>query len=192
MTGSDFDVDTDTDTDTDTGTDTDTDTDTNPHPTLADSIQLIGENAATIDAATLADIPVEERTVEIVCSTGDRYTDRWQGVPIPDLLETKAAAAASFPPSTTHLLIESRDGQRGCVAVESALEGLLAIGKDGQPLEEIAGYESRFVAPDVLGPRTVKDIARIEAATLEPGEDPEAYERLLQIEADEETTETDV
>lgn len=159
-------------------------TDTDLRPSLPEPIRILGDGTAPIDADTLATLPIDEREIEIVCSTGDRYTERWQGVAIMDVLETEAAAAASIPAETTHLLVESADGHRACVALEDALDGLLAFGRDGTPLGAEADYDSRFVAPGLTGPRTVKDVVRIEATTLEPGEDPESYERLLEVESD--------
>ncbi|RKD97709.1 molybdopterin-dependent oxidoreductase [Halopiger aswanensis] len=140
-------------------------------PSLSSSIRLVGEEETTIDGAALAALPLEERECEIVCATGDRYTEPWYGVPVLEVLER-----ASVPPETTHLLVESADGYRACVAVDTALEGLLALGKNGRPLADAGDYETRFVAVGADGPRTVKDVARIEALTLEPGADPEAYE----------------
>ncbi|GAB3666007.1 molybdopterin-dependent oxidoreductase [Halopiger thermotolerans] len=140
-------------------------------PPLSSSIRIVGETETAIDGDALADCPLRERECEIVCATGDRYTETWYGVPVLELLER-----ASVPPETTHLLVVSADGYRACVAVDTALEGLVALGKDGRPLADASDYETRFVAAGADGPRTVKDVARIEAVTLEPGEDPEAYE----------------
>ncbi|AEH37307.1 molybdopterin-dependent oxidoreductase [Halopiger xanaduensis] len=140
-------------------------------PSLSSSIRLVGEETTTVDGDSLASLPLQERECEIVCATGDRYTETWYGVPVLELLER-----ASVPPETTHLLVVSGDGYRACVAVETALEGLLALGKNGRPLADASDYETRFVAVGADGPRTVKDVGRIEAMTLEPGEDPEAYE----------------
>lgn len=146
-------------------------------PSPSSPIRLDGDGAepVTVDAAALAALPLCERECEIVCATGDRYVETWQGVPTLELLEL-----ASVPPETTHLLVEAADGYRACVAVEMAIEGLLALGKNGEPFRDApdAGYETRFVAADADGPRTVKDVARIEPLVLEPGEDPEAYEAL--------------
>ncbi|AFZ71851.1 molybdopterin-dependent oxidoreductase [Natronobacterium gregoryi] len=163
--------------------------DADSRPSLVAPIQLVGEKSATLDGETLDELPVEERTIEVVCSTGDRYTDRWKGVPFFELLETEAATTASFPPETTHFLVESEDGQRGCIAIEDTFDALLAFGRNGQPLPEAAGYTSRFVAPDVLGPRTVKNVASIEGKKLDPGEDPESYERLLEMEGTDDESE---
>ncbi|MFU8869396.1 molybdopterin-dependent oxidoreductase [Natronococcus sp.] len=140
--------------------------------TLERPIRLVGTREMLLDGDDFAALEHRSREIEIVCATGDRFTERWRGVPIPALLESAAA-----PPETTHLLVDSRDGLRACVAVEDALEGLLAVAKGGRQLSETADYATRFVAPGVDGVRTVKGVARVEAATLAPGEDPESYER---------------
>jgi DMSO/TMAO reductase YedYZ molybdopterin-dependent catalytic subunit len=135
-------------------------------------IRLVGTRTTTLDGTDLAALEHRSREIEIVCATGDRFTERWRGVPVPILLESAAA-----PPETTHLLVDSRDGLRACIAVEDALEGLLAVAKGGRPLSAAGDHATRFVAPGVDGVRTVKGVGRIEAATLAPGEDPESYER---------------
>lgn len=149
-----------------------------PVPSLSSPIQVVGEDATTVDTEHLAALPMREREYEIVCSTGDRYTEPWYGVPVPAVLE---AAPTSMPLETTHLLVDSDDGHRACVDVATALEGLLAVGKRGEALADAAGHDTRFVAA-VEGPRTVKGVTRLEAAVLEPGEDPEAYEELVPAE----------
>ncbi|WP_265107934.1 molybdopterin-dependent oxidoreductase [Halosolutus halophilus] len=136
---------------------------------LSSPIRIVAEEHVTV----LPDGPIRSREIEIVCDSGDRYTDRWQGVPVLDLLER-----ASVPAETTHLLVESTDGYRVCVDVEAALAGLVAIARNGIPLAAAAEYESRFVSDATRGPRTVKDVRRIETRSLSPGEDPDAYERL--------------
>lgn len=147
-------------------------------PSLSSPIRIVGEETATVGADRLAALPMREREYEIVCSTGDRYTETWRGFPLFEVLE---AAPTSLPPATTHLLVDSDDGHRACVAIGPALEGVLAVGKNGESLADTAGYDTRFVAP-VEGPRTVKGVSRLEAVALESGEDPQEYERLTPTE----------
>lgn len=141
--------------------------------TLSSPIELVADGTTSIDAATLSSLPTHEQELEIVCASGDRYTDTWRGVSVLDLLEL-----ASVPLETTHLLVESTDGYRVCVAIEPTLEGLLAFERNGKPLAAVADYETRFVSTGVDGPKTVKDVDRIETKALAPGEDPESYEEL--------------
>ncbi|MFC4541811.1 molybdopterin-dependent oxidoreductase [Halosolutus amylolyticus] len=140
---------------------------------LTSPIRIVGEERVTVSPPELADLPIRSREFEIVCDSGDRHTDRWQGVPVLDLLER-----ASVPAETTHLLVESTDGYRVCIDVEAALEGLVAVARNGEPLTAVADYESRFVSAGTRGPRTAKDVWRIEPRSLSPGEDPDVYERF--------------
>ncbi|TYL36683.1 molybdopterin-binding oxidoreductase [Natronococcus pandeyae] len=142
-------------------------------PSLDRPIHLVGDRQVTVTEADLVELPLRSREIEIVCATGDRYTERWQGIPIPELLDLMDPS-----PETTHLLVDSRDGHRVCIDVETALEGLLAVARDDDPLSTIGDYETRFVATGATGPRTVKGVAHIEAKTLAPDDDPETYERL--------------
>lgn len=145
-------------------------------PTLEYStpITLQGEGTAELTADDLATLPTVESRFEIVCSSGDRYTETWQGAPVADVLEY-----VSLPEGTTHLLAESVDGYRICVDVLTALDGILAFYRTGEPLSEDGGYETRFVAKGIGGPRTAKDVTRIEALELSPEDDPHAYEDFL-------------
>lgn len=140
---------------------------------LSSPIRVVGEECVTVLPDELADLPIRTREIEIVCDSGDRHTDRWQGVPVLALLDR-----ASVPDETTHLLVESADGYRVCVDVEAALEGLVAFARNGDPLDAVADHESRFVSSGTAGPRTAKDVRRIETRSLSPGEDPNSYEQL--------------
>lgn len=137
-------------------------------------ISVTGTEPVELSPSTLEALPRRERRVEIACLSGDRACHSWCGVGVDDLLER-----APIPDETTHLLVESTDGYRICVDVETALGGVLAFVRDGEPLSSVADHETRFVAAGVRGPRTVKDVVRLEALALSPGDDPESYEDLL-------------
>lgn len=141
--------------------------------TLSRPIRIVGADAVRLAPADVASLPTAERRIEVVCDSGDRWEARWRGVPFPALVDR-----ASVPDDTTHLLVESADGYRVCVDVPTALDGLLALARDGRALSDVEPYESRFLAPGLPGPRTVKDVVRVEAVRLEPGADPDAYEDL--------------
>ncbi len=143
-------------------------------PVLSSPITVVGDDEVTVTGDDLAALPSRERAVRIDCNSGDHYTAVWRGVEVSALLEL-----ASVPGDTTHLLVESEDGYRVCVDVETALDALLAFFRDGRPLAEVADHESRFVAAGVDGPRTTKDVATLEAVALSPAEDPERLEELL-------------
>ncbi|AXR78630.1 molybdopterin-dependent oxidoreductase [Natrarchaeobaculum sulfurireducens] len=142
-------------------------------PSLTQPIELVTDGSTTLGASTLASLPTRERTFEIVCASGDRYAAVWAGVPIVALLEH-----ASVPPETTHLLVESDVGYRVCVPITRALEGLLAFARDGETLATLERFDTRFVGPEIGGPKAVKDVVRLETATLPPGADPDSYEEL--------------
>ncbi|MFC6718338.1 molybdopterin-dependent oxidoreductase [Natrialbaceae archaeon GCM10025810] len=137
-------------------------------------LSIAGTESVELSPSTLEALPRRERRIEVACLSGSRTSHVWCGAAIDDVLER-----APIPDRTTHVLVESTDGYRVCVDVETALRGLLAFARDGDPLPDVADHETRFVTADVDGPRTVKDVARLEAATLSPGEDPESYEELL-------------
>jgi DMSO/TMAO reductase YedYZ molybdopterin-dependent catalytic subunit len=143
-----------------------------PLPSLERPILLVGDRQVCLTERRVSTLPLREREIEIVCATGDRHTERWQGIPVSALLELMDPA-----PETTHLLVDSRDGHRVCVDVETALEGLLALARGGESLSATDGYETRFVATDAAGPRTTKGVEHIEAKTLTADVDPETYER---------------
>ncbi|ESP89696.1 sulfite oxidase-like oxidoreductase [Candidatus Halobonum tyrrellensis G22] len=64
------------------------------------------------------------------------------------------------------------------MGVASALEGLVAVERDGERLASVERYGSRFVSPDVGGERWVKGVSGIETVALTPGEDPTELEAL--------------
>lgn len=142
-------------------------------PALPSPLRIDADGTTTVDGATLADLPTVERDLTVICASGDLEPGTWTGVAMLDLLEL-----ATVPPETTHLLVEAADGYRVCVPIEAALGGLLAFARDGESFTVAGGYESRFVASGVKGPRTVKNVARLETVALSPGEHPESYEEL--------------
>lgn len=144
-----------------------------PTPSLTSPIRVVADGETSIDDEALAALGVQERTLEVVCTSGDRYEATWRGVALADLLER-----CEVPPETTHVLVESADGYRVSVRIDRALEALLAFERDGHPLSAAAGYDARFVAPGIGGPRAVKDVALIETVAIPPGAHPESYEEL--------------
>lgn len=119
--------------------------------------------AAVLDRS---DVSAVDRSVSYECLSEGRRNADWSGVPVADLID-----AVDVPPGTTHLVVESRDGYRSCVAVDVALEGLLALERDGARLEH-----PRFLAPGIEGPRAVKDVAALTPVSLDPDEDRSSYE----------------
>lgn len=96
------------------------------------------------------------------CSSGDRFVGEWRGVRVGDLL-------ADAPPETTHVRAVSADGYHAPVAIRDALDAIVATERldsepDGLP---------RLVGGDVPGPRTVRNLIRIEPIALPAGADAE-------------------
>lgn len=137
-------------------------------------VTVVGETEFTVTPETLPSLEVETKTVEIVCATGSSYTAEWQGPTAASLF-----AAASVPPETTHVVVESADEYRVVVSVPEAIGGVLSYLKDGKPIGEEQEYTNRFVAPGTEGARDIKGVARIESVVLEPGDDPESLENLF-------------
>jgi hypothetical protein len=109
-----------------------------------------------------------ERRLGYDCLSGDHVDATWRGVPVGDLLD-----AVDPPGETTHVVVESTDGYRGCVGVGVAVEGMIALERDGHTLDG-----ARFLAPGVEGPRAVKQVVSLDPVSLDPGEDRAEYETV--------------
>ncbi|KAB1187247.1 MULTISPECIES: molybdopterin-dependent oxidoreductase [Haloferax] len=140
---------------------------------LTDPIAVLGDERVSLDRERLAALPTEERTVTVACASGVRHTATWRGVPVTALL-----SEANVSDETTHLLVESADGYQICVDIYTALDGLLAFFRDGTPIAAHEPYETRFIAPDIDGARTVKAVAVLDARHLTPGTDPHTLETM--------------
>ncbi|NHN49168.1 molybdopterin-dependent oxidoreductase [Halostella sp. JP-L12] len=130
------------------------------------TVEVVGEKRLALTRTDLDARPTVERECTVVCATGDRTAASWTGVPVPDLL-----VSAGAPPVTTHLRLTSDSGYRVHVEIATALDALVALARDGEDLVD-AGPGTRFVGPGVDGEQSVKELARIEAVSLDPGEDP--------------------
>lgn len=140
---------------------------------MASSLRSRVQAGAAIHLAEqdLQRLDTVERTVEIRCASGDRWTASWGGTPVVALVDD-----VDPPLETTHLVFESDDGYRACLDVHTALEGVLAETRDGQSLERTD--RPRLVCPHVEGMRTVKGVSTIRAVSLSRDEDPERLEAL--------------
>lgn len=130
-------------------------------------IEVDGECIDLIDG----DTELTERTIEIRCASGNRSTATWGGVPLRAVLER-----VPIPLETTHILVESSDGYQCCIDINTALNGLLALRRNGSALEGASG--PRFVSSSIDGIRTVKDVSKIETVFLAPNETPDEFEEL--------------
>ncbi|QOS13768.1 molybdopterin-binding domain protein (plasmid) [Haloferax gibbonsii] len=144
-----------------------------PATAPSEPILLHGDGRASLSGAELLDFPAEDRTVTVACASGTRHTATWTGIPIFDLF-----ADVGLDDETTHLVVESADGYRVCIDVYDALDAVLAYSRDGTPIGEEHGYETRFIAPDIDGSRTVKGVRAVEARALDPSTDPESLEDI--------------
>lgn len=136
------------------------------------TVTVVGDRRVTVPA-TVEDsgaFAVETLDRSFRCASGDPIPGPWTGYRVADLL-----AAAEAPPATTHVAVDGRDGFRACVPVGAALDGLLALRRDGR---EARPDLPRFVAPAVAGTRTVKRVARLEAVGLDADDEPAALEEL--------------
>ncbi|NHN61579.1 MULTISPECIES: molybdopterin-dependent oxidoreductase [Halorussus] len=102
-------------------------------------------------------------TVE--CTSGERNTDEWTGVPLAEL-----ATAADFPGETTHLRVEAADFAAD-VPIRPALDGVLAFERRRGRDDGESGLP-RLVADGVDGERFVKRVESITAVSLDPDEEP--------------------
>ena len=121
---------------------------------------------ATVDA-----FEQETDTFDVVCSSGDRETGEWRGVPVDALIDRAEPAEEA-----THLVVTGADGYRVCVPLAAGLEGLLALERLDAPDDDTL---PRFLGPAVDGTRSVKLVRRLETVALGDAEDPQAYEELL-------------
>lgn len=140
---------------------------------LTQPVTVVGESQLKLDAVAAQQFSSAERSVEVVCATGNRYTAEWAGIRIIDLGD-----AVDAPTETTHLVVESLDGYRIAVPIVDGVDAVLAFEKDGRPVSETNPYPNRFVAPDIEGARDVKGVSRIEFHSLDPDEDPDALEQV--------------
>lgn len=136
-------------------------------------IDVVGDGRRTVTAEDVSEAAWTTRRVRVECASGDRYGATWGGIAVADALD-----GASASPETTHLVFESDSGYAACVPLRDALDGLLAVERDGEPIGDAEPYATRFVAPGVDGARFVKGVDRVRAVALSPGEDPTAYETL--------------
>lgn len=142
---------------------------------LTRSIALSSIDQRTVDPAEVPASTLVQRTISVRCSSGSIIGSTWRGISF----ETLFSDEETIAPDTTHLLIESEDGYRVCVDIVTAFGGLVAFYRDGDPMVERFGHESRFVAPGIAGPRAIKDVQSIEPIELGPEEHPESYEELF-------------
>ncbi|WP_251329286.1 molybdopterin-dependent oxidoreductase [Haloplanus pelagicus] len=107
------------------------------------------------------------------CASGERWTGEWRGVPVEWILDRLQSDSAA-----THLRIHGPADHVACVALADAVGGVLAESRLDGPARAGGDGWPRFVAPRVVGARTVKRVPRLEPVALGAGEDVDAYETL--------------
>lgn len=151
------------------------------HPSGVDGREVVDGREAVVfeddglppgTPTTLGRLPRERRRLVLQCTSGRRFEGEWFGVPVTALL-----GAADAPDGTTHLLVESADGFVACVSVADAGDAILALEGEQFDGETASEATPRLVGSNVEGPRAVKEVTRIVATSLRPGEDPAEYER---------------
>ncbi|WP_418282586.1 pterin operon protein [Halorubrum sp. DTA98] len=98
------------------------------------------------------------------CHSGETFGGEWRGVPVGDLL-------ADADPETTHVRAVSSDGYCVPVPIVDAFETVVAAERvdDGADSNGLP----RLVGSGIEGPRTVRDLVRLEAVSLPADADAE-------------------
>lgn len=108
----------------------------------------------SLSYAELMELPQVEADVTLVCVSNEVSGDlvgtaRWQGVPLPTLLER-----AGLQPGADQLLGRSVDGFSAGFPTRTALEqaaAMVAVGMNGEPLPPEHGFPARLVVPGLYG-----------------------------------------
>lgn len=148
---------------------------TDPAPWPAYRLRVDGdvERPLTFGYDDLVALSDSSLTASFLCGSGERWGGTWHGVAVRTLLD-----AADPSPATTHLTVEGRGDYAACLPVADALDGVVALRREeGGPLGD--SVPTRLVVPGIAAARTVRDVRRIVAETLGPGDDPEARERRV-------------
>ncbi|SEL32746.1 molybdopterin-dependent oxidoreductase [Haloferax larsenii] len=138
------------------------------------AIEIVGDDdQVTLGPQDFETFPTTDRECTIECASGTRTTGTWTGVVLADLLDR-----VETPPETTHVRVTSTDGYAVCVDIVAALDAIVAVARNGEPLAEHKPYATRFLGGKIDGARTVKGVAEIEPLALEPNADPSDLESM--------------
>ncbi|WP_251341487.1 molybdopterin-dependent oxidoreductase [Haloplanus halophilus] len=138
--------------------------------------EAAADRRVTLDGVGPVDLGAAPRTAvsaSFRCASGDRWTGEWRGVPVGWVLDRLPEGCPA-----THLRIHGPDEHVACVALADAVGGVLAEARVDGPARAGDGGWPRFVAPRIVGARTVKRVRRLEPVALAAGERIEEYERL--------------
>lgn len=137
-------------------------------------------HCVTLDGAGvvgLRDAPRTTVSASFRCASGERWTGEWRGVPVAWLLDHLPEGCEA-----THLRVHGPDGHVVCVSLADAMGGVLAEARLDGPARAPDDGWPRFVAPRIVGARTVKAVRRLEPIALPARADVEAYETLATAE----------
>ncbi|EMA65223.1 molybdopterin-dependent oxidoreductase [Halorubrum kocurii] len=135
------------------------------------AVRLCGLASGTVACDALDDATLERVEEEFLCASGERWGGVWRGVPVAALLDRPDV---EVDPEATHVQVGA-DGYAVCVPILTALDGVLAVEREGEPLPP--ARRPRFVAPVEAG-RTVRGVRELRFLRLGPAEDPQDYEEL--------------
>lgn len=110
----------------------------------------IGERTTTVDQLRTMARPVE---ATIDCTGGWYSTQRWDAVPLSDLVDTGGGRSLKVTSATGYSLL---------IPMSDASHTYLAVGYGGQPLQRGHGAPVRLVAPSRRGPWWVKWVVSVE------------------------------
>lgn len=124
-----------------------------------------------LDDLALVGLADERLTCRYLCASGRRWGGRWRGVPLSAVTDR-----AGVDPAATHVVARGGGGHAACVPVVDALDGVLAVERNGTPLAP--DRCPRLVVPGVDAARAVKGVRELDFRRLAPDEDPTDHERL--------------
>jgi DMSO/TMAO reductase YedYZ molybdopterin-dependent catalytic subunit len=142
-----------------------------PDATARTAVRLCGLADGTVACDALDDRALERVEEEFLCASGERWGGVWRGVPVAALLDRPDV---DVDPEATHVRVGA-DGYAVCVPIRTALDGVLAVEREGEPLPP--ARRPRFVAPVDAG-RTVRGVRELRFLRLGPDEEPQDYEEL--------------
>lgn len=149
-----------------------------PAPRVRVRVRRRDGSAYDLDDLALLGLAGGDLECRFLCASGTRWGGRWRGVRLSAVVER-----AAVDPDATHVVARGRSGHAACVPVAEALDGLLAVERDGVPLPPTR--RPRLVVPGVDAARTVKGVRELRFRRLGPGSDPTEYERLGYDDGDE-------
>jgi DMSO/TMAO reductase YedYZ molybdopterin-dependent catalytic subunit len=135
------------------------------------AVRLCGLADGTVACDAFDDHQLERVEEEFLCASGERWGGVWRGVPVAALLDRPDV---DVDPASTHVRVGD-DEYAVCVPIRTALGGVLAVEREGEPLP--SARRPRFVAPVDAG-RTVRGVRELRFLRLGPREEPRDDEAL--------------